>query len=75
MICPKCLTERKESEFYGKEECYKCVYNSKIISKGKSTHCKICGKVLPHGRRINCSEECARKSQDTQMRSYWTKLI
>lgn len=78
MICPECLVDHKESDFFGKERCYKCIYKEKtkgISTKSKIVNCKVCGKPVPPERRKICSEKCAGHEMDVHNKSYWTRKI
>lgn len=62
MRCSGCGNNYDESDFFGKEKCYKCIYNEKVSIKDKKekcNYCKICKKKVPKGRWIFCSEECS----------------
>jgi hypothetical protein len=78
MICPSCDEERKKSDFYGKEKCYKCIYQDKlgkVESKRTDKVCKICGEHCEEGRWSYCSDKCARDGKRTHDANYWTTKL
>jgi hypothetical protein len=79
MICPSCNEERKQSDFLGKDRCYKCIYKEKTCvvkqKKAVDTRCIICGVLLELPKRKYCSDECIDESLRRHNKSYWTRKI
>lgn len=75
MHCPKCFNERNESDFLGKETCFKCQYAEKLKNKPKKNQCKECLGPIQSNRWSYCSEVCAKVSLLRQKRSYWTRQV
>lgn len=78
MICPECLVDHKEADFFGKDRCYKCIYKEKTKNspqRPKIVFCKVCGKEVPPGRRKICSEKCAGYEMDIHNKTFWTRKI
>jgi len=76
MICPTCSTEVKESDFFGKSECYKCVYKQKLSCTIKTKlECRICKGAIPANRRKFCSRECSDQAMRNHNKEYWVRNI
>jgi endogenous inhibitor of DNA gyrase (YacG/DUF329 family) len=68
MICPNCKKDVKWEDFYGKDVCYKCMYERKI--KNKKRTCVICREDLPKNRWVYCSKKCGEIGALTKRDAY-----
>jgi hypothetical protein len=60
MICEKCGIERTESDFLGRDVCFRCQYRFKIErTRKKVKRCRQCNKPISSNRWIYCSTDCA----------------
>lgn len=75
MICPECKEDRNERDFYGKELCYKCIYQYKIKNRIHDKKCRECGKKVPEPRWIYCSTECGVLGNDKLKKQNWVKRL
>ncbi len=71
--CPKCDRSHPEEDFFGKDICFKCVWNEK--KREKVRRCEICLSIIPSSRWTYCSKECAIKGHIIQRPLHWTKKI
>lgn len=74
MQCSCCKEDRKKEDFYGKENCYKCVYHEKM-KKLPKRKCKMCKAVLGNRRWVYCGDECAQAGAAILKKNEWTKLV
>jgi len=73
-ICPKCLREYSEADFYGKEVCYRCTYQLKTekdIPELSGRSCKLCKGPIEEGRSFYCSQKCADKFHEEKKKNAW----
>lgn len=74
MQCPTCKEDRKETDFYKKENCYKCVYREKKINLPKR-YCKMCKAPLDKRRWAYCGDICAQSGAALLKANDWTKRM
>lgn len=75
MNCPLCNEDRIEKDFYGKDECYKCVYKKKLMNLSRFRKCKMCGKQLQKDKWAYCGNKCAIEGKIKHRIEYWTNQI
>jgi hypothetical protein len=73
--CPTCRISHPKKDFYGKELCYKCIYNQKVKVKKKENMCVVCGKNKPQGRSKYCSKECSLQVDIVRQKSMWYRKL
>lgn len=75
MKCISCNEIRDKKDFFGKKECYKCIYNKKVRQLSRYRKCKICGKQLKKDKWAYCDDECALAGKVKHRKEYWTNQI
>jgi hypothetical protein len=77
-ICNSCNVKYEIKDFYGKEYCYKCTYQSKLklikVTK-KIRKCGICNEILPRNRWKYCCEKCALIGQNIKKAEFWKRNL
>jgi hypothetical protein len=74
-ICPTCKKYRRHGDFFGKKQCYKCIYDEKTKGIIAIIYCKFCEKDIPKTRTKFCSEDCQKAFNDKQNKACWWKKI
>jgi len=83
MFCNGCNLEKEERDFLlNQENCYRCVYKSKMKNVKKTAKkkekCKICGKKIPEHERKReayCSAECSKQGHLNSAKNFWTRKM
>jgi len=79
MKCPSCNVDRKSEDFYGKDRCYKCIYDEKVLNIPPKPYeckkCRICDEQLMTSRPIYCSDECLIQGRANLRSNYWHKKL
>lgn len=78
MLCPECQVDRKDNDFLGKENCYKCQYKKKVENYNPiiKVKCKQCSKeFIKSNRWVYCSWQCQQESEAKQKKGYWTNNL
>lgn len=73
MKCKICKINRKQSDYYNSDNCYKCEYKRKSTQVIKQKRCKICAKAISSNRWAYCSSECLREGKNQWVN--WTRNI
>jgi NMD protein affecting ribosome stability and mRNA decay len=77
-LCYSCLGIREEGDFYGKVNCYKCVYKEKVASKSdkvKLRKCRICGALLLKSRWKYCDDICSAIGHKQRKEEFWKRNL
>lgn len=76
-ICDICLISKISSDFINNNgECYKCVYQRKVLESKKNYHkkCHLCDEKIIEGKSWKyCSKECAAKAK--RQYRHWSVTI
>lgn len=84
MICSRCLKERLETDFLGKDICFHCQYVDKTCGNRikLDRFCGVCKKKImkqetgwASSRWMYCSDECGRQAQKVQCRMAWFRQV